>query len=429
MISGLSTTWPTKKVGDLCDVSRGSSPRPIKNQRYFDGGNIPWVKIADATKSGKYLYETKQYVNDYGASFSKKLKPGTILVAASGTLGYTQILGVEACAHDGWLILQNLHDLDRDYAYYTLQWMERHFFNAAYGAAIQNINTQILRDTQIPCPKNETQRKIAITLSAYDDLIENNLRRIKILEEMAQNLYREWFVRFRFPGHEPVRMVDSPLGKIPEGWEVAQLGQYLSGLESGKRPKGGVGDLMNGIPSIGAENVIGIGVHNYQNEKFVSQDFFQTIKKGIAQDGDVALYKDGAYIGRSTYFRDGFPHANFCVNEHVFLLRSTGDQLTQNALYLWLKESTTISAIRAMNANAAQPGINQKGVNGLELIVPSKEIASRFDEVVEPYLALIVSFAKCNNMLRQTRDLLLPKLISGELDVSELDIITGQEVT
>ena len=270
------------------------------------------------------------------------------------------------------------------------------------------------------------QQKIAAILSAYDDFIENNLRRIKILEEMAQTLYREWFVKFRFPGHEEVRMVDSPLGKIPEGWKVSTLGQHLVSLESGKRPQGGVGGLDNGIPSVGAENVVGIGFHNYQNEKFVSSAFFQNMKKGVVQSGDVALYKDGAYIGRSTYFLNDFPHKEFCVNEHVFLLRSKGGQLTQNALYLWLNESSTISAIRATNANAAQPGVNQKGVKGLELITPYEEIASRFDEIVEPYLAQIVNLAKRNNVLRQTRDLLLPKLISGELDVSELEINIGE---
>ena len=118
MFPNLPPTWTTRKIGELCDVSRGASPRPIHDQRYFEDGTIPWIKIADATKSGKYLYETKQYVNEFGASFSKLLQSGTIIVAASGTLGYTQILGVEGCAHDGWLILQNLREFDRDYAYY-----------------------------------------------------------------------------------------------------------------------------------------------------------------------------------------------------------------------------------------------------------------------------------------------------------------------
>jgi type I restriction enzyme S subunit len=301
--------------------------------------------------------------------------------------------------------------------------------NQAVGATLPNLNTGILRSVPVRLPSLLAQRKIAAILSAYDDLIENNLRRIKILEEMAQNLYREWFVKFRFPGHQHARFTDSPLGKIPEGWDLSVLGEHLVALESGKRPKGGAKDLAFGVPSVGAENIFGIGRHKYHSEKYVSRDFFEGMRQGIVKNADVALYKDGAYIGRSTYFRDSFPHAQFCVNEHVFLLRSTGKQLTQNMLYLWLQEPATVAAFRATNANAAQPGINQTGVNGVSLIVPPLDIAGRFDQLAEPSLALIVSLAKRNETLRRNRDLLLSRLISGELNVSELDIAVPEEAS
>jgi hypothetical protein len=94
------------KIRDVCEVERGSSPRPIMDRKYFDGGTIPWIKIADATKSGKFLYETKEKVNEYGASFSRLLPKGSLIIAASGTLGYVQMLGVDGCIHDGWLHLK-----------------------------------------------------------------------------------------------------------------------------------------------------------------------------------------------------------------------------------------------------------------------------------------------------------------------------------
>jgi restriction endonuclease S subunit len=299
--------WPTAKIGDLCDVCRGSSPRPINDQRYFDGGTIPWIKIADATKSGKYLYETKQYVNKYGASFSRLLPAGTILVAASGTLGYTQILGVPGCAHDGSLILTNLRNLDRDFAYYVLQQMQRHFYNSAYGAEIQNINTETLRETEIPFPPLPTQRQIGSILGAYDDLIENNLRRIRILEEMAQSLYREWFVNFRFPGHErhgprpasneackPIRpntpgWHPSPLGPIPTGWEVHNLGSACK-LVMGQSPKSEFYNTHgNGLP-------FHQGV-TYFGNRFPSTRMFCTVEGRIAEAGDV-LFSVRAPVGR-----------------------------------------------------------------------------------------------------------------------------------
>jgi type I restriction enzyme S subunit len=163
-----------------------------------------------------------------------------------------------------------------------------------------------------------------------------------------------------------------------------------------------------------------MGGHNYQSEKYVPRDFFTGMRSGIVRDRDIGLYKDGAYIGRSTYFRDDFPHAEFCVNEHVFLLRATGTRLTQNILYLWMQEPATVSAIRATNANAAQPGINQKGVKGLPIIIPPADIVKRLDDLTEPILALIIHLAKKNESLRRSRDLLLPRLISGEVDIAHM---------
>ena len=151
------------------------------------------------------------------------------------------------------------------------------------------------------------------------------------------------------------------------------------------------------------------------------------MNKGVVQNRDVALYKDGAYIGRSSFFRDGFPHVEFCVNEHVFLLRTCGKKITQNILYLWLQEPSTVATIRSTNANAAQPGINQKGVKGIQVLLPPEETSSGFDQIVEPYIALIINLAKRNQTLSSTRDLLLPKLISGDLDVSEVDITVPKE--
>jgi type I restriction enzyme S subunit len=190
-------------------------------------------------------------------------------------------------------------------------------------------------------------------------------------------------------------------------------------LESGKRPKGGIREVEDGVPSIGAENINGIGRHNFVGEKFISREFLVEMRKGVVRDRDVAIYKDGAYIGKSSYFRDGFPHSECCVNEHVFLLRTNGVRFTQNALYLWLQDPDTVHAIRAKNANAAQPGINRETVRGLELILPDERTAAHFDLLVEPLLAEIINLAKRIENLRRTRDLLLPRLLSGQIAVTD----------
>jgi type I restriction enzyme, S subunit len=165
--------WEVVRLGDVCKIGRGSSPRPIIDQRYFEGGTIPWIKIADATKSGRYLYETKQRVNEYGASFSRLLPRGSLIVAASGTLGYTQLLGVEGCVHDGWLYLEDFIGIDKLYLYELLHNKQQFFQNSAYGAAIQNINTTILREMEIVLPPSDIQQQFEHFISSVDLSIDN----------------------------------------------------------------------------------------------------------------------------------------------------------------------------------------------------------------------------------------------------------------
>nr|WP_242056883.1 restriction endonuclease subunit S [Planktothrix sp. FACHB-1355] len=179
--------WEVVKIGDVAEVGRGSSPRPIADQKYFEGGTIPWIKIADATKSGKYLYETKQKVNEYGASFSRLLPKGSLIIAASGTLGYTQLLGVDGCIHDGWLYLINFNGVEKEYLYYLFREQQQFFYNSAYGAAIQNVNTMILREMKILLPPSHIQKKFKQIISNNDKLLDNlgrknlNLRKTRDL--------------------------------------------------------------------------------------------------------------------------------------------------------------------------------------------------------------------------------------------------------
>lgn len=329
--------------------------------------------------------------------------------------------------HCGFVIRLRLTTLDVDPLFLTYQLRSPYYrqviIGLSSGAAITNISQDVLGSLPVTLPSLATQHKVASILSAYDDLIENNHSRIRILEEMARAIYREWFWNFRFLGHENVRMVDSELGPIPERWEVKRLGNVLAELESGKRPKGGASSLDDGVPSVGAENVIGLGCYDYSKEKYVSRNFFESMKKGRVRHKDVLLYKDGAQIGRKTMFRNGFPHEECCINEHVFILH-TNNLCTQNYLYFWLDQPEMTQNIRNLNANAAQPGINQAGVKGLCILVPTRQLLNAFEEIVEPILNELFTLAKKNNIIRRTRDMLLPKLISGELDVEGLDINT-----
>jgi len=372
-------------------------------------------------EAGPYKVYSSSGPNSTHSKYQVK-GPG-VIIGRKGTLGTAFYSDEDFWPHDTTLWVKDFHGNDPKFAHHFLKSMRLEQYDC--GASNPTLNRNHIHLIPVSVPLVPIQQKIAAILSAYDDLIKNNIRRIKILEEMAQTLYREWFVKFRFPGHEKVKMVDSPLGKIPEGWEVATLDDVLATLESGSRPKGGIDPEARGVPSIGAENIIGLGRYDYSKEKFVTREFFDNMNRGHVQSRDVLLYKDGAQVGRKSMFRDGFPHAECCINEHVFIMRTNG-RCSQNYLFFWLDQPEMTQNIINLNANAAQPGINQSGVRGLAILLSPTPLLENAEQILEPLLEALFNYAKRNNILRQTRDLLLPKLISGELDVSELDIKTGR---
>jgi len=264
----------------------------------------------------------------------------------------------------------------------------------------QRVQTDVVVNHKFLLPPLPEQRAIAAVLSSLDDKIDLLHRQNKTLEAMAETLFRQWFV-------EPCK------NGLPEGWEERKLGQVLSLIESGLRPKGGIDpNLKEGIPSIGAENINGIGQYDYSKTKFITKDFFNTMKRGIIQDYDVLIYKDGAYIGRKSMFGRKFPYETCTVNEHVFILRAN-ERINQFFLYFILEEED----LAQLNANSAQPGLNKEMMTSFEIIIPPKNRVDEFGNIVKPWIDKIFSNSNQIRTLEKLRDLLLPKLISGEIRV------------
>lgn len=371
--------WPTVKLGEVMSVGRGSSPRPIKDDRFFTGGTIPWVKIADATASGKFIFQTNQHVNDYGASFSRKLKPGALIFPASGTLGIPRFLGVEACIHDGWLYFSDYQGINPDWLYYRISLLKGYYEGIAYGAAIQNINTDIVRNTKIQLPDLATQRAISVALGAYDDLIATNQRRIALLEDAARRLYREWFVHLRFPGHESVPVMNG----VPEGWQIILLGD-IAPLKYGKAMK--ATNRKDGkVPVYGSSGIV--GMHN------------------------TALVESGAIIvGRKGNVGSlFFSHVPCFPIDTVFFIEP---RIASYWLFLALRQLNFISS------DAAVPGLNRNYAHSLPVLFPSDDVATAFERLVQPVFEQSQQLTKQNTQLAKARDLLLPRLMSGQLDVS-----------
>ena len=276
----------------------------------------------------------------------------------------------------------------------------------ATGAVVSGIRGSELVMLKVPKPPLETQRKIAAILCNYDDLIENNTRRIKILEEMAGTIYREWFVEFRFPGHENVKMVESELGLIPDGWEVKQLGDMCN-VVMGQSPKSKFyNELGEGLP-------FHQGVTDF-GDRFPTDRVYCTIQNRIANPGDI-LFSVRAPVGRinvadkKIVIGRGLSAIRSRSGNQTFLLQQLKDRF---------QEEDTIGVGTIFNA------IRKSDLLEIQLLEPPDSLIAEFEKIAAPISSLLGNLTKENINLRKTRDMLLPKLISGELDVSELNTNT-----
>ena len=287
------------------------------------------------------------------------------------------------------------------------------------GGTRGNINAKTYGDMPIVLPPRKLQDKIVSILKSLDDKIEVNRKINENLEQQAQALFKSWFVDF-----EPFKngeFVESELGMIPKGWRVGTLDAIIKEAESGSRPKGGA--ETDGVPSIGAEKIERFGVYDYSSEKYINNNYYVQMKRGHVKEGDVLLYKDGAYTGKSSMALDGFPYKECAVNEHVFLLRTEASRF-QFYLYFLISYPDIKTMIHTLaSAKAAQPGLNQKELLGLDITIPNEDIIKQFNNLISPYMHQIANNANESRRLAELRDTLLPKLMSGELKVTNMDLV------
>lgn len=315
-----------------------------------------------------------------------------------------------ALRHDGWLILQNLRNLDRDFAYYALKTVERHFFNSGSGAAIQNINTDILRQTEIPYPPIGVQKHIARILSAYDDLIENTQRRIRNLEEMARTLYGEWFLHFRFPGNEKLACITSPLGNIPEGWEIKSIADVCESVSYGytaSAVREEVGPRFLRITDI-VPNLI-----DWEGVPFCEMPA-DKVSQYLLKHGDIVVARTGATTGYAKRLNKLHPDTVFAS----YLVRVRAKTGISNRMLGILMESDEYKQFIKTNiGGAAQPQANAVVLSSMRLAVPPPIIGEKFDRLIEPMMDEAELLALKIQNLRRTRDLLLPRLLSGQVNL------------
>ncbi len=321
-----------------------------------------------------------------------KVKGPGVVTGRYGTLG--QVFFVES---DYWplntsLYVQDFKGNDPRFVSYFLSTLNFGSQNAA--GAVPGINRNHLHAIAVRVPPHPIQRRIAGILSAYDELIENSQRRIKSLEAMARTLYREWFVHFRFPGHESTPRIPSPLGEIPQGWEVLEF-RHLFDIRYGKTlPKTEISD-SGPYPVYGAGDVIGF------YDKMLCPSKCALVTSRGNGSGTVWRTREAAFVTN---------------NSLIMLPRDDRSYWDYSFVELLLKHANVMEA----KTGSAQPQVTIENLNYVKAVVPTKPLVEKCCAFVTPIYERVDSLFQQIQNLRRTRDLLLPRLLSGQIDVEAL---------
>lgn len=365
----------------------------------------------DITKAeqepGPYPVVSSSGIKSLHSTF-KVSGPG-VVVGRKGSLGTVFYVRENFWPHDTTLWVKDFHGNDERYSYYFLQTMQLEQYDV--GASNPTLNRNHIHGLPIYLPSLPTQRRIASILSAYDDLIENNTRRIAVLEEMARRLYEEWFVHFRFPGHEDVPFTETEDGRVPEGWDVVRLHHAIDFNPRTKVPKEGEKLFV----PMGALSETGMNVGPLEYKSGNSGAKFQ--------NGDTLFARITPCLENGkTGFVDFLPpdQPTACGSTEFIVLRSK--TLCPEMVYLLSRSDHFRDvAIKSMAGADGRQRVRKESLEELMIAQPDDAVLERFHQVTEPMFKFIGTLSSKNANLRTQRDLLLPKLVSGEIDVSEAD--------
>ena len=383
--------WETVKLGDIADFSNGLN---FDKSAYSDG-----VKLVGVSNFGNRFSPDLSELSEVSAEVVREsdlLQAGDIVFVRSN--GNKELVGrcmliaeaTEPVTYSGFVIRCRIHNPQKyDPVFFTYHFKDKAFRRAmagtAVGANIQNLSQGRLSSYAAFIPDYDSQQRIAGILSDYDTLIGNNQRQIKLLEEAAQRLYKEWFIDLRFPGHESTPIHDG----IPEGWTLGTLSQ--------------IAEFKRG----------------------------QTITKAQVQEGTVPVVAGGlepAYYhyvpntkGPVITVSGSGANAGFCRLYHVDVFASdcsfTDSRATSYLEYVYCTLREMKTELRGMQKGSAQPHVYAKDINALSVLLPEKMILTMFCEMTSQMLSRVGVLDKQNSQLSEARDRLLPKLMSGEIEV------------
>ncbi len=378
--------WKYKRLDELGNVSRGKSKhRPRDDSRLF-GGRYPFIQTAEVKEANFYITKYSQTYSDFGLAQSKLWHPGTLCITIAANIADTAILAIDACFPDsvmGFVPFEGVADVR--FVKYSFDILQREFKQISQGTAQDNLSWKKLSTIKFNVPSYVEQVKIANILSAYDELIENNQKQIKLLEEAAQRLYKEWFVDLHFPGYEDTKIVDG----LPEGWERIS-----------------VGDILGKV---------------HRTEQIVASDYQ---KKGKIPIIDQSRNFIAGYTDNDNAIID-LGHPAIVFGDHTRVLKliqfpfakgADGTQLIVSS-YKKMPERLFYCSLINVDLSNYHYARHFKYLKAEKIVVPTEKTANEAEAYLEP---LFKKVQKCRDIINaavQSRNCLLPRLMSGEIEV------------
>lgn len=350
------------------------------------------------TKMCKGLFPVVGSTSIIGYHNEFKVNPPGVVIGRSGSLGTIQYVNEPFWPHNTSLWVKDFKGNDPRFVFYRFHGFNFANFNS--GAGVPTLNRNHLDGIEVEVTPLPIQRRIASVLSAYDDLIENNTRRIKILEQMAQTIYREWFVEFRFPGHEKDKFIESPLGKLPQGWEAKNLFEVAEVTYGFPFKSKQFSAESRGLPVIRIRDIQSNSSSTY-TEEIAEQKY-------IVNNGDILVGMDGDFHMGKWAGGKGW------LNQRVVRFR-TKTRLGRYHLFLSLEKPIHHFDSTIVGTTVAH--LSDRDLRATVVPIPPLSSINMVSELLEPLFDLELNLRLKNAYLRRTRDLLLPKFISGELEV------------
>lgn len=390
-------SWPKLPLDQLGYVSRGRSRHRPRNDPSLYGGPYPFIQTGDVKHANFRICEHTETYSEAGLAQSRLWPKDTLCITIAANIADTALLGYEACFPDSVIgFIADREKADPRFVKYYFDIIQRELQMVSHGATQDNLSQEKLLTFGIACPAVNIQRQVADVLSAYDDLIATNQRRIALLEHAARRLYREWFVHLRFPGHESLPVKDG----VPEGWA--------------KLPLGDVAEITMGqSPESKHYNTDGDGLPFHQGvsdfgHRFVKHETYTKQATRIGEAGDI-LCSVRAPVGRLNLTRD-----KIAIGRGLSAMRSRAGH--QSLLFYQLDALFVEEDM--IGGGAIFASVGKKELFGQLILQPSTSIATTFNRLAADLDAQIENLDLQNQELAQARDLLLPKLMSGQLDVS-----------